>query len=153
MTGFKAYWIYAIAAVCTVVTLGLLLWPETAPPAVATPRADGYAGPVFQMQSTTRAQTSVLQLASERQDATPAPTVPTPALVGIIGRSVYLRSASTGETTRVTINQEMDGWRVIAVGSRTATLRGASGDQRLELFSAAKDETESSSLTSPAVGG
>lgn len=152
MRWFKVYGIHAVVALSALITLALLLWPAAAPDPVPPPQAQAYAGPVYPLRPTARARTSVLQLASDRP-ATPAPTVPTPVLVGIAGRSAYLRSASTGETARLTVGQEMDSWRLIAVGARTATLRGAAGDRRLELFAPGASASDRGTGDAAPVGG
>jgi len=54
-------------------------------------------------------------------------------------RRAYLRSTASGEVERVSIGQEIDGWRLVAVSSRAATLRGTSGDKRVEMFAARPD--------------
>jgi hypothetical protein len=121
---------------CTLLTLGLLIWPTGGPDPAAPPAAERYAGPDIETRRGGPVLGFALRLGgpAAAPEAAPAPEA-LPVLVGIAGRQAYLRSAS-GEVERVSIGQEIDGWRLVAVSARAATLRGPDGDRRIEMFAA-----------------
>lgn len=132
---------------CALLTLGLLFWPAGAADPVGPPAVERYAGPDIETRRSGPVRGFALRLGgpAAAPEAGPAPEA-LPVLVGIAGRQAYLRSAS-GEVERVSIGQEIDGWRLAAVSARTATLRGPSGDRRIEMFA-----TGSGTTTAPLEG-
>lgn len=134
----RQYWLQAILGLCTMITIGLILWPANSGDPAPTPTPERYAGPDIQTRKGGRMPGFAIRLRSGTGEASaaPQPIEALPVLVGIAGRRAYLRSATTGEVERVTIGQEIDGWRLVSVGARSASLRGPSGDRRIEMFSA-----------------
>lgn len=134
-TPLRRYWLQALLGVCGLVTIALLAWPagsETASGAAAAPR---YAGPVFAARKAGAPLGFPLQLTTANALSTASTAAePLPVLVGLAAGQAYLRSAATGEVERVRRGQSVDGWQVVAVGARSVTVRGSSGDERLDLF-------------------
>jgi hypothetical protein len=143
--------LHAALALCALLTLALILWPRPAAPSAQPPARLHYAGDDFQAQPGGRLQGFVLTLSSSAAAVAAPSAEPLPVLVGIVGRSAYLRSVATGEITRVPVGQDLDGWRLVSVGARAVTLRGASGDRRVELFAAppAAPEGDAPPTTAP----
>lgn len=126
---------HLILAGCVVATAGLLAWP--APPAAvpSAPVAQAYAGPVLEVRRVSPDPRFPLRLQSRFASSDPAPaTEPAPILVGVAGGLAYLRSSTTGEVESLALGGEIDGWTLASVAPRAVTLRGASGERRLELF-------------------
>ena len=121
---------------CALLTLGLLFWPAGAADPVGPPAAERYAGPDIETRRGGPVRGFALRLGgpAAAPEAAPPPEA-LPVLVGLAGRQAYLRNAG-GEVERVSIGQEIDGWRLVAVSARGATLRGPDGDRRLEMFAA-----------------
>lgn len=136
MTRVRRHWLPGVLGLCALLTLGLLVWPAGAADPVGPPAAERYAGPDIETRRGGPIRGFALQLGgpAAAPEAAPAPES-LPVLVGIAGRQAYLRSAS-GEVERVSIGQEIDGWRLVAMGARAATLRGPDGDRRIEMFAA-----------------
>ena len=155
MMRLRQYWLPGLLGLCALLTLGLLAWPTGAARPNAPPAADRYAGPDLGTRRGGPVQGFALRLAGS--DAAPQAAPPPealPVLVGIAGRRVYMRGAD-GEVERVSIGQELDGWRLVAVTARAATLRGPGGDRRIEMFAAeiAAPATTAAGETPPVPGG
>ena len=69
--------------------------------------------------------------------SSPAPadtgSVAAPRLVGIAGRSAYLRSAS-GETERLSAADELYGWSVTRTEEKSVTLNNGARSEQLKMF-------------------
>lgn len=137
----RQYWLQGVLALCAVATIGLLVWPAGSADLAPAPPVELHSGPDLQTRRSGPVPGFAIRLTSATDPVSAAPpTVEAlPVLVGIAGRRAYLRSAATGEVERVSIGQEIDGWRLVSVGARSANLRGASGDKRIEMFSAPAD--------------
>jgi len=135
MRRLRSHWLQALLAACALITLALLLIPGWRDAPVPPPSEPRYAGGDFQARPASRLSAFILSL-SGAADTAPSPVnaQPLPTLVGLAGRSAYLRGASSGATERISVGGEFEGWRVIAIGVRAVTLRGPAGDKRLELF-------------------
>jgi hypothetical protein len=59
--------------------------------------------------------------------------VAAPRLVGIAGRSAYLRSAS-GETERLSAADELYGWSVTRTEEKSVTLNNGARSEQLKMF-------------------
>lgn len=113
----------------------LLVWPIGAGPVVPAPAPEVFRGPDQKTNRGSPVTQSAIRLSSgaSAQEARPV-AQPTPTLVGIAGGQAYLKSIDSGEIERAGVGGTVDGWKVVAVGNRTVTLRGGAGDQRLRLF-------------------
>lgn len=160
MTRLRRYWLHGLLGLCALLTLGLLAWPTGAGRPPGPPAAERYAGPDIETRRGGPVVGFALRLAGP--DTTPQAVPPPealPVLVGIAGRRAYLRSTASGEVERVSIGQEIDGWRVVSVSARSATLRGPDGDRRIEMFAARPDPangvaaTASGEASPPIQGG
>lgn len=143
MTRLRQHWLPGLLGLCALLTLGLLFWPAGAADPVGPPAAERYAGPDIETRRGGPVLGFALRLggpAAPPQAAPPPEALP--VLVGIAGRRAYLRNAG-GEVERVSIGQEIDGWRLVAVSGRAATLRGADGDRRIEMFAVGADPAAS----------
>lgn len=135
MTYLRRHWLPGLLGLCALLTLGLLAWPTGAARPPRPSAAERYAGPDIATRRGGPVPGFALRLRGP--DAAPAAAPPPealPVLVGIAGRRAYLRSTASGEVERVSVGQEIDGWRLVAVSSRAATLRGPDGDRRIEMF-------------------
>jgi hypothetical protein len=135
MTRVRKYALPPFLALCAVLTFGLLLWPARSLPAAVSGPSPRYRGADFVQNPVARLSNISVSL-SGTEAAPSAPMVETPSLLGVAGSSAYLRSQATGETSRVAVGDELDGWKVLSVGARSVTLRGPKGDRRLGLFAA-----------------
>lgn len=130
------HWLPGLLGLCAVVTVGLLVWPAASAAPPARPPADHYRGPDIETRRVGPVSKFALRLASPDlpAPATPEAVEAVPVLVGVAGRRAYLRSAATGEVEGVSIGASIDGWRLVSVSARAATLRGATGDKRVQMF-------------------
>lgn len=133
MRRLGAYWLHAVLGVCALATLALVLAPLPEAATAAAPRSARYVGADFEIRTAARLSNFVLSLSAPAA-ATPTESVPVPTLVGLAGRSAYFKSAASGEMERISIGEELDGWRLVGIGARAVTLRGSTGDRRLDLF-------------------
>lgn len=157
------HWLPALLGLSAVVTVGLLVWPATSATPSARPPADHYRGPDIETRRAGPVSKFALRLASPDSPAAAAPEAieAVPVLVGVAGQRAYLRSAATGEVEGVSIGASIDGWRLVSVSARAATLRGATGDKRVQMFaptSAAPPEAGVAAATpaipvDPPIGG
>ncbi len=147
MTHLRRHWLPGLLGLCALLTLGLLAWPTGAARPLRPPTAERYAGPDIETRRGGPVREFALRLGgpAATPEAAPPPEV-LPVLVGIAGRRAYLRNAG-GEVERVSIGQEIDGWRLVAVGGRAATLRGPDGDRRIEMFASGPDPAASGAPT------
>lgn len=135
MTPLRRHWLAGLLILCAILTLGLLLWPSGAAGPARPPVTERYTGPNLETRRGGPVMGFALRLSGPAADPQVPPAVEAlPVLVGIAGRRAYLRGTD-GEVERVSIGQEIDGWRLVAVSARTATLRGPNGDRRVEMFS------------------
>ena len=143
MTRLRRYWLHGLLGLCALLTLGLLAWPTGAARPPGPPAAERYAGPDIETRRGGPVVGFALRLGgpATAPEAAPPPEA-LPVLVGIAGRRAYLRNAG-GEVERVSIGQSIDGWRLVAVSARAATLRGPDGDRRIEMFAVAADPAAS----------
>jgi len=142
------HWPAGVLGLCAAVTLALLLWPIEAAGPKRPPTADRYSGADHPARNGATVAGFALRLQAAA-DAEAAPVVESvPALVGIAGGRAYLRSTVSGEVEGLAVGLSIDGWNVTAVGRRAVTLRGASGERRLELF--ARPATAPEPETAPA---
>ncbi|MBX9801993.1 MAG: hypothetical protein K2Y04_04420 [Caulobacteraceae bacterium] len=149
MTHLRRHWLPGLLGLCALLTLGLLAWPTGAARPAGPPAAERYTGPDIETRRGGPAVGFALRL--EGPDAAPQTAPPPealPVLVGIAGRRAYLRSTD-GEVERVSIGQEIDGWRLVAVGGCAATLRGPDGDRRIEMFASGPDPAASGAAPVP----
>ncbi|HYC98456.1 hypothetical protein [Brevundimonas sp.] len=141
MTKLARHWAPGLLGLCALVTLLLLVWPAAAARPAAAPAAERYLGPDHQTRRGGPMTGFAIRLGStDALSDAPAPAA-VPALVGLAGRRAWLRSAATGEVEGVAVGQTLDGWRLVAVTTRTVTLRGPEGDRRLEVFAAGPPPT------------
>ena len=129
----------------------LMFWPQARAAPSKDKRTSVYGGVEHQTRKTgVRPSDAVFVLTSS---APPAPAVPqtaSPVLVGIAGRFIYLKTASSGETVRVSIGESLDGWKVAAVRGRTIALEGPGGRREMSLFEKQASVTPKGSPASPA---
>jgi len=132
----RQYWLHGVLGLCALGTIGLIAWPASSVGPVSAPPAERYSGPDIQTRRGGPVPGFAIRLSSgnDQPSAVPQTAEAVPVLVGIAGRRAYLRSGATGEVVRVSIGQEIDGWRLVSVGTRSANLRGTSGDTRIEMF-------------------
>lgn len=151
MTRLRKHWLPGLLGLCALLTLGLLAWPTGAARPSRPPAAERYAGPDIETRRGGPVVGFALRLGGPAAlpEAAPPPEA-LPVLVGIAGRRAYLRNAG-GEVERVSIGQEIDGWRLVAVSARAATLRGPNGDRRIEMFASGPDPA-ASDATAPHPG-
>lgn len=143
MTHLRRYWLPGLLGLSALLTLGLLAWPTGAARLAPPAAAERYTGPDIETRRGGPVVGFALRLSGP--DAAPAAAPPPealPVLVGIAGRRAYLRNAG-GEVERVSIGQEIDGWRLVAVSARAAILRGPDGDRRIEMFASGPDPAAS----------
>ncbi len=139
MTHLRRHWLPGLLGLCAILTLGLVLWPSGAARPAGRALAERYTGPNIETRRSGPMRGFALRLAGPDTGPQATPAVEAlPVLVGIAGRRVYLRTAA-GEVERVSIGQEIDGWRLMAVSARGATLRGPNGDRRIEMFASGHD--------------
>lgn len=154
MTRLRQHWLPGLMGLCAVITLGLVAWPTGAARPVPPAAAERYAGPDIETRRGGPVVGFALRL--EGPDAAPQAAPPPealPVLVGIAGRWAYLRSTASGEVDRVSIGQEIDGWRLVAVSARAATLRGPDGDRRIEMFAVASEASVATEGATPPIQG
>lgn len=148
MRRLRSHWLQALLAACALITLALLLIPGREDAPVPPPSEPRYAGGDFQARPASRLPAFILSLSGAAATAAPPVSAqPLPTLVGLAGRSAYLRGASSGETERITVGGEFEGWRVVEIGVRAVTLRGPAGDKRLELFTLPDADTDTASAS------
>lgn len=155
MTRVRRHWLAGLLGLCATLTIALLVWPTGAAPSTQLAPAEQYAGPDIETRRSGPVPGFALRLAGP--DAAPQAAPPPealPVIVGIAGRRAYLRGAD-GEVERVSIGEEIDGWRLVAVSARAAILRGPDGDRRIEMFASgsASPAATAESATPAAQGG
>ncbi|WP_324775445.1 hypothetical protein [Brevundimonas sp.] len=136
-------------------TLVILIWPAAAARPPAAPGVDRYFGADHQARRSGPVAGFPLRLHAAGAEPTVVAPTAVPVLVGLAGRRAYLRSADSGEVEGVSIGQTLDGWRLVAVTGRSATVRGPAGDRSLELFAATEPTSDAAPdpATDPAAGG
>ncbi len=132
----RKLWLYGYGCACALTTAALLVLPVSTPGRAEAPEAERYAGADHRLRTTAPSAAALpIRFASAEADpATGAAPSALPALIGIAGGSVWLKSATTGEVERVAAGAELDGWRVAAVKARSATLARGEERQTLELY-------------------
>lgn len=151
MRRLALHWPAVVLGLCALVTLVILIWPAGAAHPSAPPPVERYLGPDHQARRSGPVPGFALRLqAAGVQEASPVVEA-LPVLVGLTDRRAYLRSAQSGEVEGVGIGQTLDGWRLVSVARRSATVRGPAGDRRLELFATTAPTTEAD--PSPKTGG
>ena len=134
MTHLRRHWLPGLLGLCALLTLGLLVWPTSAARPLGPSEAERYTGPDIETRRGGPVREFALRLGGPAAPPEGTPQAEAlPVLVGIAGRRAYLRNVG-GEVERVSIGQEIDGWRLVDVGNRAATLRGPDGDRRIEMF-------------------
>lgn len=140
---------------CAAASVGLWFWPQaqTAPP--TDKRTSAYGGVEHQVRKTSaRPGETVFLLTGSAQAAPETPQAASPVLVGIVGRSAYLKSASSGEAVSISIGESLDGWKLAAVRGRTVTLEGSGGRQEMSLFERpASGSSNPQTSGNPSAGG
>ena len=136
---------------CATASAALMFWPQAQAAPPKDKRTNVYGGVEHQTRETgPRPSDAVFVLTGSAQPVPAAPQTTAPVLVGIAGRFVYLKSASSGETVRVSIGRSLDGWKVTAVRGRTITLEGTGGRREMSLFEKpASVEPNSSGWSTP----
>ena len=120
---------------CAAVSAGLLSWPQVQTAQPKTEPARVYGGVEHQVRKAgTRPGDAAFVFTSNPTTPQATPQAASPALVGIVGRAAYLKSASSGETVSVAVGESLDGWKVTAVRGRTVTLEGPGGHHEMSLF-------------------
>lgn len=120
---------------CAAFSAGLMFWPQAQAVPPTDKRTSAYGGVEHQVRKTGAGPgEAVFVLTGSAQSAQVAPQAASPALVGIVGRSAYLKSASSGETVSVSIGESLDGWKLAALRGRTVTLEGPGGRREMSLF-------------------
>jgi len=139
VTHLRRHWLPGLLGLCAILTLGLLLWPSGATRPAGQAVAERYTGSNVETRRGGPVVGFALRLVGPAAppEAAPPPEA-LPVLVGIAGRRAYLRRAD-GEVERVSIGQEIDGWRLVGVSGRAAILRGPNGDRRIEMFASGPD--------------
>jgi hypothetical protein len=153
VTLVSRHWLPGLLGLCALLTLGLLVWPAGASDRVGPPASERYAGPDIETRRGGPVRGFALRFGGPA--AAPAAAPPPealPVLVGIAGRRAYLRSPGSGEVEGVAIGQEIDGWRLVAVSARAATLRGPDGDRRIEMFAGGPDPAASGAVAAASEG-
>lgn len=120
---------------CAATSAGLVFWPTAQATSPTDPKAIVYGGVEHQIRKTgARPGDAVFVLTGSAQLPQATPQAASPSLVGIVGRSAYLRSAASGDTVGVSIGESLDGWELAAVRGRTVTLDGPGGRREMSLF-------------------
>lgn len=120
---------------CAAFSAGLMFWPQAQAAPPTDKRTSAYGGVEHQLRKTgARPGAAVFVLIGSAQPAQVAPQAASPALVGIVGRSAYLKSTSSGETVNVSVGESLDGWKVASVRGRAVTLEGPGGRREVSLF-------------------
>lgn len=120
---------------CAAASAGLLFWPTAQAASPTDPKAIVYGGVEQQIRKTgARPGDAVFVLTGSAQLPQATPQAASPSLVGIVGRSAYLKSAVSGETVSVPLGESLDGWKVAVVRGRRVTLDGPKGRVEMTLF-------------------
>ena len=153
----------AAATVLAVFAPVWMLWPsDTATPIIDPPppthlvvpmrlalQGSVFDAPLFNADRTADAQ----NVQSDSQQAAAAPAAPPPQLVGTIighgGDSVALIKDTSGEAHPLRIGQDVDGWRLVAIGNGTATVDRAGDRETLALDFSNKGQPEANTAAVP----
>lgn len=139
---------------CAAASAGLVFWPQAQAAPPTDKRTSVYGGVEHEVRKTgARSGDTVFVLTGSAQPTQMAPQAASPALVGIVGRSAYLKSASSDETVSVSIGESLDGWKVAAVRGRTVTLEGPGGRREMSLFEKPASGTQNAPMSVTAQSG
>lgn len=136
MKRLALHWPAFVLGACALATLAILVWPVGAAGPSAPPAAERYLGPDHQARRSGPVPGFALRLQAAGVEQAAPVVEALPVLVGLTDRRAYLRSAQSGEVEGVAVGQTLDGWRLVSVSRRSATVRGPAGDRRLGLFAA-----------------
>lgn len=125
---------YVAPGTLAVLAIAIYVWPIGSgekPPA----KADRYAGPEHQMRRAgMSAETPVVQIAVVDAGRPVETAAALPVLVGISGRTAWLKSANSGAVAGADVGDEVEGWTVTSVGPRRVAVKSGARTETLELF-------------------
>jgi len=139
MIGASAFLALAIPTV--------LLWPSAVPetpvtamhltrlvsPAMLALRGAALDAPLFAPERERPAEAGTEVADASMPVAPPTPPMLVGTIAGIGHSSLALIKSASGETTTVNVGDEVDGWRLLAIGNGTATLEQGGDRQTIAL--------------------
>lgn len=132
---------------CALVSAGIAFWPQTKVITPANNEITAYSGVEHELRKTSAPSEAIFILAGSVTPTQAAPQAASPILVGIVGRSAYLKSSSSGETANYNVGESLDGWKLLAVRARTITLEGPAGKRDISLFEKPVDDATQAGLS------
>jgi len=130
--------LYAFGWSCALMTVALLVWPQT-PASSPAPQAEpAFKGRPHDLLTIAPSTRSPLRFADDAApEPSPASTSGAPTLVGVIaGRAAYLRGADSGTVERVGLNETFEGWQLTRVASNGVTVTKDRQTCELRLYQA-----------------
>lgn len=121
-----------VLAGCLVLA-GLIFVIPLAPTASSSASPEEFTGQIAEVRVTSIPAETGFRFSTSSPAPTDAGSVAVPRLVGIAGRSAYLRGAS-GETERVSVGDELDGWSVARIEEKSVTLTDGARSEQLTMF-------------------
>ena len=121
-----------VLAGCLVLA-GLIFLIPLAPAASSPPSAEEFTGQIAEVRVTSIPAEAGFRFSTSSPAPADAGEVAAPRLVGIAGRSAYLRGAS-GETERLSVGDELDGWSVTRIEEKSVTLTNGARSEQLKMF-------------------
>lgn len=115
------------------VLAGLIFVIRLAPTASSSPSIEEFTGQIAEVRVTSIPAEAGFRFSTSSPAPKDAGSVAAPRLVGMAGRSAYLRGAS-GETERVSVGDELDGWSVARIGEKSVTLTNGARSEQLKMF-------------------
>lgn len=137
-------YLYAYGTACALASAAMLILPVSTPGLAGTAERPAYSGPDHRLRTTGQSDAALpvhLVSTTAADQATVEPPSALPTLVGLAGSNVWLKSAVTGEVERIATGGELDGWRVVAVRVRSATLTRDEERETLELYQRPLEQT------------
>lgn len=121
-----------VLAGCLVLA-GLIFVIPLSPAASSPPSVEEFTGQIAEVRVTSIPAETGFRFSTSSPAPADAGDVAAPRLVGIAGRSAYLKGAS-GETERVSVGDELDGWSVARIGEKSVTLTNGARSEQLKMF-------------------
>ena len=121
-----------VLAGCLVLA-GLIFVIPLAPTASSSPGAEEFTGQIAEVRVTSIPAETGFRFSTSSPAPADAGSVAAPRLVGIAGSSVYLRGAA-GQTERLSVGDELDGWSVTRIEETSVTLTKGARSEQLKMF-------------------
>ena len=143
----------------------VLLWPSAVPetpappmhmtrlvsPAMLALRGAALDAPLFAPERERLVEAGTEVAEASMPAAPPAPPILVGTIAGIGRSSIALIKNASGETTTVNIGDEVDGWRLLAIGNGTATLEQGGDRQTIALNFSNKEGGPSNAQAAPSL--